>query len=203
MTSSDPVPRRLRSAAPDGSAAPPPIDPARVQTPPAALAPQEPPTREIGRWVIGVSVLALVVLVVPLAYLIANDRTPRYTPEPVHNVTYWYTATGGSRDLDLEITYLDENGEETATASSLTPVWRKDTRSSETVNSLSFTVQPPGLNGRRDTTLGPIPPRFTLTCGIDVDGRSAAVQQHTFGCILGVSLPVKSLGPSALAPTGS
>jgi hypothetical protein len=150
---------------------------------------------------VGVGVLALVVLAVPLVYLIAKDPAPTYTPEPVHNVTYWYTAAGGSGNLDLEITYIDENGNETDTASSLTPVWRKDTRSSVTVDLLELTVQPKGFDGRQDTTVGPIPPQFAVTCGIDVDGRSAVVQHHATGCIIDVALPVKSLGPSALAPT--
>jgi hypothetical protein len=193
----------LRSAAPDGSAAPPLIDPARVQPPPAALAPQEPPKPEISRWVIGigVGVLALILLLVPVVYFIVKDPTPRYTPEPVHDVTYWYTAIGGARVLDLQITYTGADGDEMDFTSSLTPVWRKDTRTSGVVDVLSLAVLPKGLDGKQDVTQGPIPPQFTITCGIDIDGRSAVVKQHATACFADVFLPAKTLGPSAMAPT--
>src|SRR4030095_16046760 len=115
--------------------------------------------------------------------------------------TYWYTAIGGARGLDLQITYTGANGDEMDFTSSLTPVWRKDTRTSGVVDFLSLTVQLKGLDGKQDVTQRPISPQFTLPGGIDIDARSAGVRQQAIACLADVLLPAKTLGPSAMAPT--
>jgi hypothetical protein len=185
MTGSDPAPRRPR---------PPSFTDLE----------QPPPESERGRYLIiaGICTAVLVAIAVPVGYFVTHDQpAPRYTPEPAHNVTYWFTTSGGVDSLQLEMQFNDEHGDATEYAPSLTPAWRKDVRSNQAVDYLQLIVEPAGLDGRHDVTIGPIPPDFTVSCGIDVDGRSAASQKKQGACSVGFSLPVKSLGPSALAPT--